>query len=201
MSDNNDELLYSDYNKRRMLTRSLFLETVHRGYPTNKVKYILEDRDHPEFPSLYRLYMAESDPTEYNFANKYFDSYEHWLEICKSPVVAPYVEKMRRDLKLKLQSEALARLVEIAKKDDLSPTSLAANKYILSSFGFDKTEGIKRGRPTKAQVAEEAQRLAANKFQATNDFERLGLKHEDDPGNITKYHEREKRVVGSDKTN
>src|SRR5574337_457896 len=83
------------------LTQSLFLEM---GYNTDYAMYTLKDRNHEYkgvlYPSLKALYLEESDPTEYLFADKYLLGYQHWKRICRNKMLLPYVEEWREELEI-----------------------------------------------------------------------------------------------------
>lgn len=132
--------------------------------------YTIKDRDHHGLPSLYRLYMAENDPTEFRFAEKYMLSYDHWLRVCNSYYFKEVVAKWRRDLELKIKAEALTSIMKAAQKD--SPIGFAASKFLLEGGWKPKAT---KGRPSKDQIREAAENLASEKDQIINDIERLGL--------------------------
>lgn len=149
-------------------TKALFFETTLADKST--VVYTLKDQDHEGYPSLYRLFMETGDPTEYKFATRHLDGWEHWTMLCKCPWFEEYVSRWREELHLKIASESLARIMAEAKTS--SRDSFTANRYLLER-GWEPKDSSKRGRPTKAAVKAEAARIASEAQQITNDFERL----------------------------
>lgn len=155
------------------LLRGLFFETT----PADKtsVVYTLKDRDHEGYPSLKCLYLAISDFTEYRFATQCLGGLEHWDKLCECTWFQPYVEQWRRELDLKIKSEALARIMIEAERD--SQVKFGANKYLLEKGWEPKSPSAsKRGRPSKAEINEEAQKIVENNGRLIEDMERLGLR-------------------------
>jgi hypothetical protein len=158
----------SETNSR--YTRGLFYETTLADKST--VVYTLKDQDHLGYPSLYRLYMETGDPTEWRFAQEHLDGWDHWELLCGSTWFKPYVERWRKELDLKLASEALHRILKESKTN--SREGFAANKYILEKGWQPKGEGTtKRGRPSKEQITKEAARIADEEARLNDDFNRV----------------------------
>jgi hypothetical protein len=130
--------------------------------------YTLKDFDHEGCKSLYRLYMAEMDPTEYRFATKYFDSYDHWIAISKKQWMSPFIARWREELDIKLRSEALNRIVTESKSG--SKSSFMANKFLLEKGWAAKD---KKGRPSKDQVLSAAKELAKDNEVTNEDYLRV----------------------------
>ena len=67
------------------------------------------------YPSLKKLYLDESDPTEYQFYTKWLGGKDHW-EACQEILVfSQMIKKWREELEIKLRSEAVVGLGEMAK--------------------------------------------------------------------------------------
>lgn len=109
----------------RVRTQSLFWQFKNEKYTP---LYTLEDFDHDDCLSLKKLYLEMSDLGEYDFANKYFYNYDHWMRICKHAMLFPYIEKIREELELKLRSEAIKKIYDLAK--GTNPAALNAAKFI-----------------------------------------------------------------------
>jgi hypothetical protein len=150
------------------LLRGLFFEETLAD--KSSVVYTLKDKDHEGYPSLYRLYMETDDPTEWKFATTYLDGWDHWEKLCESSWFKPYVARWRKELFLRLQSKALARI--IAESKSSSKESFAANKYLLER-SWEGKESKGRGRPSKDQVKAAAQAIAVSHAQIDDDYERL----------------------------
>lgn len=162
--------------------KALFFETTLADKST--VVYTLKDQDHSVedresgatrvYPSLYRLYMELDDPTEWKVAQELMDGWEHWEMLCNCNWFKPYVERWRKELHLRMQSQALVRIKSEAKTG--SKESFGANKYLLER-GWEPKEGSKhgRGRPSKDEIQKAAHELAKADNQLSEDFKRLGL--------------------------
>lgn len=157
----------------QILLQGLFFETV--GADKERVLYTLKDRDHEGFLSLYRLYMESNDPTEWTFANKYLENWAHWERLTECSWFKSYIERWRRELTLKLKSEALSRVIRESKTN--SKESFMANKYLLDKGWEDKAskEPNTRGRPSKDEVKKAAKEIALNEDRLTKDFQRISL--------------------------
>lgn len=133
------------------------------------VLYTLKDNDYEGFPSLYKLYIEEEDILEYSFANKYFSGWEHWIQLCNCSWFKPIIERWRKEIELKIRTQALIRLRKEAESD--SRNAFSANRYLLEKGWEDKKSP--RGRPSKEQIKTEARRQADEIFQVSSDFNRI----------------------------
>lgn len=146
---------FRDTNGRR-LYKKLFFETTGGGEDKAKVLYTLKDQDHEGFPSLYRLYMSEADPTEYIFATKYFDSYDHWKSLSSREWIKEIVARWREELDVKIRADALKRIISESKS--ASKNSFVANKYLLEKGWIQAGKGRPSKESIQAAVKEEAQK-------------------------------------------
>jgi len=154
----------------KFLLRGMFYERV--GADKTGVLYSLKDVDHCGFPSLKRLYLEMGDVTEYRFVKEYMASVEHWDSLCECIWFEPLIKEWRRELFLRIQSEALANIQAEAKKD--GPSKLSANKYLLERGWEPKnTQTNKRGRPSKESIREAAEDLFTDEKRLQDDYERL----------------------------
>ena len=130
-------------SKGKPLTQSLFLEL---GYNTEFAIYTLKSRDcmykGKNYPSLKHLYLQHEDPLEFSFANEYLLDLEHWERICRNKQIAPYIERWRYELELKLRSDAIKSILDMSAEDK----GFQAAKYIADK-GWDR----KAGRPSKKE--------------------------------------------------
>lgn len=126
----------------RYITQGLFLEV---GYSDFSI-YTLKEDDHTYkgkvYYSLKKLYLAHEDPTEYDFATKYLVGWRHWMRICDNKAIAPHVSEWREELELKLRSQAVRDIMDMA-------DSYQASKW-LADRGWTKGPV---GRPNKAEKA------------------------------------------------
>lgn len=151
----------------RVYTQGLFIETAPD--PITAV-YTLADEDKPGYPSLYKLYISEMDPAEYTFATRHLYSYSHWEALCKPSFFKPIVARWRKELALKIKSEALARA--IVEGQSGGKTAFAINKW-LTEGGYDKAAPAGKGRPSKEEVTRKAKELAEHSLQVEEDYDRL----------------------------
>lgn len=150
------EMLVDD--RGRYKTLSLFLEI---AYDKDAI-FTLKDYDHEYngkmYYSLKKLFLEESDPTEYAFANKYLASWDHWQKICNNKVLATHVDKWRLELELKLRSEGIQHILKSARKKG----NWLAAKF-LAEKGWETRQA---GRPSK----EEIEKNIAIESQIQNEF-------------------------------
>lgn len=150
------------------LTLALFYET---SLDKTQVVYTLKDRDHAGYPSLYRLYMAANDPTEYSFATRHLDGWAHWERISKAPWFREYVTAWRKELELRTRSEALVRVRDVAASE--GKEAFQANKYLLNGQWKDKDPARRRGAPSKQDIREAANEMVTDHQTLTSDLERI----------------------------
>lgn len=151
--------------------KALFYETTLAD--KSSVVYSLKETDHMGYPSLYRLYMEEDDPTEYRFATKYLDGWSHWEALVECNWFKPHIEAWRREAEVRLKSRSLSRIMSEAKTGGRD--AFVSNKYLLEK-GWEKEPPSKRGRPTKAEVKEAAYELTRNNSRLEEDFFRISGK-------------------------
>jgi len=143
-------------------------------------QYTLKDYDHTfhngiVYPSLRRLYVEMGDPTEYEFATTYLDSWVHWKKLSEASFFQEYLPAWREELEVKLRATALHRIKVRASSDEKD--SFAADKILLSG-GWkrpeSKTSAASRvGRPTKEKILLEAERMFRDNTDSDVDFERI----------------------------
>jgi hypothetical protein len=123
----------------RNLTIALFYET-NDGRTDIKPVWKLSDWK--------EAYLEIGDPTEYQAAIYLIGDWNHWKQLAEKSAVSVYIQDWRKELAVKLRSEAIAELVEQSK----SPKGTTAAKW-LAENGF---EG-KLPKVTKAQqIVEES---------------------------------------------
>jgi hypothetical protein len=153
------------------LLRGLFYETTLAD--KTGVVYTLKDRDHMGYPSLYRLYMETDDPTEYLFATTHLESWDHWERLCKCSWFKPYLNRWRRELELRTRAKALLKIKTVSETD--GKDSFQAHKFLVNG-GWKPPEGSKRGRPSKDEIAQEANRIVSDKLSLDEDLARISEK-------------------------
>jgi len=130
------------------LTISLFLEI---NYDRKYAVYTLKEDDYEFegklYPSIKKLYMAEEDPTEYEFATKHFLGWKHWKRLNDNKTLSPYFEEWREELEVKVRSQAIRDIMGMCAES--AQGSFAAAKW-LADRGWDKRGA---GRPSKEDIA------------------------------------------------
>lgn len=163
-----DSEFRADNNK--FLLQALFFEKT--GADKSTVLYTLKDMDHLGFPSLSRLFIETNDPTEYIFATTYLGSWEHWQALTECSWFKPYIMRWRRELRVKIQSEALKAIIREAKLE--TKNSFTANRYLVE-HGWEPKEGVaaRRGRPSKEEIRKAAHEALEQDENFKDDFERI----------------------------
>jgi hypothetical protein len=160
--------------KNSRYTKGLFFEMTLPESRSSAI-YTLKDWDHEVdgvvYKSLYRLYMETNDPTEWKFATTHLDGWEHWEILCNCSWFKAYVSRWRRELELRMKSEALARIMRESKAG--SRESFQASRYLLEK-GWEPKDS-KRGRPSKDEIAREARNVVEERERLDKDFERLSI--------------------------
>jgi hypothetical protein len=144
-----------------------------RANPVESALYTIKDYDSEYmgrvYPSLYRLYLSERDVLEYTFANKYLDGWEHWTTLCDQQWFKPLATRWRHELELIIRSEALDRLRQDAASNS---RSAAMSNRLLLERGWSVEKNTK-GRPSKAEIKKEANRLAQDRYDLQADAQRV----------------------------
>lgn len=155
--------VYGNYHINR-----LFIE-LSANRPEDAI-YSLSAQDHPsgKYTNLHKAYLQMEDPTEWEFAQKYFANWEHWQLCLKNEKILEYVTRWREELQLMLQSRALKEIVQVSMEG--GNRSFEANKFLVQG-GWIKKDGKgvnttlpasdpngkpKRGRPSTESVRQKA---------------------------------------------
>lgn len=154
--------------KGHWLSTILFYETHADRYNDKWQPVFTLNKDHPGLINARKTFVELCDPTGYKWAMLYLGDYAHWLHLLKQQFFRDAYETWMDELNMKLKSEAIARLQEIAKSDTAQAT--VANKY-LASREYDKAE---RGRPSKSEITGELKRAVQMSEMERDDLERIG---------------------------
>lgn len=150
-------------------TSSLFYE---RNADPNQISVFSLHEDREGLINARKTYVELEDPTGYQWAMKYLDSWTHMQKLMRLPWFIEAKESWDEELFFKLRSEAISKIKEIGEGE--SSLALSAQKY-LAERGWEKTES-KRGRPTKTEVKGELKRQAQLLEVEDEDMERIGLR-------------------------
>lgn len=155
----------------RFRTQSLFWETRHESYPayfTLKRKPL--EKDGKIYISLYEKYMEIADPTEYQVAVRLFDSWEHWVALCKTKWFKEHVDQWRAELRTKLESERYHEM-----KKEAAGGNVQATKWLAERYNPQKKVTPKRGRPSKEEKAAHLKAIEQEREDLADDAKRLGI--------------------------
>ena len=155
------------------LTLALFWETRHipneHKYPP---VFTIKDREHVvkdvEYVSLKRIYLSYDHVPgmEYEFAQDMFDSWTQWQTIADKSEVSKLVQEWRDELDIRIKAVAMKTLLQQSKDNIVAARAILAGEH----------KGIKRGRPSKAEVEREKKLAAGMRDDLDGDMTRLGLK-------------------------
>jgi hypothetical protein len=138
------------------------------------VVYTLKVEDHTYdgvfYPSLHKLYVDFEDPSEYEFCKKYLDGWSHWKKLIECNWFKPYLAAMREELDIKLRARAMNSLRVIA-EDPSNKNHYMANKVIFDNGIAPKADN--RGRPSKAKIKEEADKMFKANDEVNEDYDRI----------------------------
>lgn len=128
----------------RPLTQGLFLEF---NYDTTYAIYSLKDDDNDFrgtlYPSLKKLFLAEDDPTEYQFAKKHLLGWKHWQRLNENKALKEHFDEWREEFEIKIRSEGIRAIIDMT----ADGSNFQAAKW-LADRGWDKRAA---GRPSKAE--------------------------------------------------
>ncbi len=149
-------------SQNTMLVQSLFLETALKR-PQLAV-YSLSDVDKEYegkfYPSLYRLYLAEQDLTEFLFAESHLYNYAHWEKISNSSWFKPHLDRWRRDLNLQITARALQSVLKEAQSD--SKNSFQANRILVDRLSQEDLQKSSKRKPKSADPVSVSDEILAD---------------------------------------
>lgn len=163
-------------------TRSLFLETkdietFSDGTPVVPV-FTLLDHDTEGCYSFKKLYVSIADPTEYKQAIKMLGSVEHWDYLLRSPWMESLIKACRKELSLKIESEAFDGLLAEARGAEKEGSRIQAYKAILKEAQDLNEEKVAkksktRGRPSNGEIKANLNALTAEEKRLNDDLRRI----------------------------
>lgn len=153
--------------QNKLRTQSLFKESNNAVSTSEEfILYTLSDRS-GSYPCIVDLYVQEEDPTEYLFAEKYFESYTHWEMVRKAGWFQETYSKMRASLEAKLQSLAIQKMLEKVHDGSAGHQTLA---YLASKGYIPKEEA---GRPSKKRVQAELDKKTKEQQEFNDELARI----------------------------
>lgn len=157
-------------------TKSLFYELSY--YDTTDVIFTTKEHDitvkDKLYVSLQQLFvkMVPHDPTEYEFAQAVFGSWNVWKGISEAPQIKPFVNHWRNEVVVKVKSQAIQAIAEEMKSNGRS--SFSAAKLLLDKGWLDNDTASQAKKKLQAKEQEEENKQALSLLE--NDAQRLGLK-------------------------
>lgn len=151
----------------RFKTLSLFLEISYDKDAIFTLKDYDFEYDGKMYYSLKKIFLDESDPTEYQFATKHLAGWDHWQKICNNKVLALHINKWRAELDLKLRSEGIRWIINSARKKQ---------NWLAAKFLAEKGWEVRApGRPSKEDIERETKIQASIEAEFNEDIARLKL--------------------------
>lgn len=115
-------------------------------------------------------YLRISDPTEYGFASRYVPGgWEEWERMQLDKEYIPIIGRMRSELRAKMASDALARIIDAAQGE--TRDALSANKYIYETLTTKTKDAV--GRPSNEKIQQKAQELVEDERKREEVYERI----------------------------
>ena len=131
----------------------------------------VDDSKPRTYVSMKLLYMQHYyDPTEYQFVQNVLGDFKIWESICANPTLSKYVEEWRKEAEIKLRSEAIKEVVEVAKNEGAK--GFTAAKWLAE--GKWKT-GTGAGRPKNREDETENEINSKLSKEVQSDLTRLGI--------------------------
>lgn len=161
----------------KYLTQALFYE--YWATKPSKVNYlpVFCTRHTPQTRKIglvpvYDTFLALDDPTGYEWAKKYLDSWDVYNRLMQYDWFRECIESALDEMANRKKARAIARIEEIM-RDGSDSQALAAAKYI-AERGWDP-KPAKRGRPSKAEVTGALKQQVELSQLETEDLKRIGL--------------------------
>lgn len=148
------------------VSASLFIDIHKKSHPD--AIYSLRRETNDKTIHLLDVYLAVSDPTEYEFAMLAFGSVRRWEKCKNSYWGAEVFLDYAKELAIKIKSDAVLGIIEMSNDSEIKETTrLTALKWIVSS------NFVPKEKPT-AKIKEAERKRVRNDI--ASDIERLGLK-------------------------
>ena len=156
-------------------TKSLFYELSYDNQ--EHVLFTLKEHD-IELPNgrplvaLSKIFIDSvmTDPTEYDFAQAVFGSWEVWEKITKQPKLKQHIEKWRREATIK--RKALAFRSVLSEVQEGGKSSFTAAKYLIEEPWAVKDARTTDGRKARKDARETAEE-AFERAAVSDDIKRL----------------------------
>jgi hypothetical protein len=151
------------------LTASLFVDAP--GPKGEDVKFSLYE-DHSGLINARKTFVEIGDPTGYNWAIQYLNSWRHFEKLMGCSWFREAYDSYVREINEKHRASALGKIKEIA-DDGIGPSALSASKY-LAEEGWVRKE-TKAGRPSKESLDQAVKQHVLKVKEIDLDAQRIGL--------------------------
>ena len=152
-------------------TRQLFYEPWSK---LNKEAQVAEPvfsfTGRPGYIDAHTTFVNLGDPTGYKWAIEFLESYQHFEVLLNCDWFKSEFDKWVHEIEVKMRSEAIEKLREVAAGDSAQAT--VAAKFIST---LDYKKGSK-GRPSNAEIKGELRRQVRIIEEESDDAARIGLK-------------------------
>lgn len=123
-----------------------------------------------DIEEFHAIFIKLGDMTEYKAAMQLCGSWKEWQRLKNDwKAFKTYIAEWKEELEVKLRSESVEKIIELAKGDD--PKALQAAKFI-SEGGWNKRVGT-AGRPSKAETNRAAKELAQAASETKEEEDRI----------------------------
>lgn len=160
--------MFRDINNK-LIMKNLFLEVSDNP---DQVIYTLSREDIEDTKSLYKLFMAEEDFTEFRFSSKYFESFQHWKKLTKMNFLIVHLGDWREELELSVRAKSLGSLIKKAETDPSIAKYLLTSKWVEAAQQNVQITNL-RGRPSKEEIRQHLTVISNEEKQIQNDYERI----------------------------
>ncbi len=115
-------------------------------------------------------YLRLSDPTEYKFASRYIPGgWKEWEQMQLDEEYKPIIAQVRSELKAKMASDALARIIDAAQGE--GKDTLSANKYLYETLTAKPKDSV--GRPSNEKIQQKAKELVEDERKREEAYLRI----------------------------
>lgn len=118
-------------------------------------------------------YVESEDPTGYKVSQKLLDGYRMWTILMQAKWFQTAKKLWDEELDARLSSKGIEKLQEMLENGKPQQQAAAAKYFADKEFRKDKTRS--KGRPSKAQIAEEVRKEALLSDKFSEDYKRIQL--------------------------
>ena len=161
------------HNDQNILyTNALFkeLDVQNLGVYLFTLGHVDLEEDGKVIPSIRKAYLELEDPTEYEVATMFFESWAHWKKVRDSSRLQVHIDEWREELEVRMRSKGLKGIM-----DKMYTGDYQASKYLADKGWVAKGER-KRGAPSAAEKISIARKSAKVLGLVDSHWERMNKK-------------------------